>query len=215
MTELPHGDSLRRALTVGLIVVVIDQLTKWWAVAALTVGPCVAGGCIDVIGPLRFNLHYNTGAAFSRGEGLGYLIAPIAVVMSIYLLYLAKTATDRFSPLLFGAIAGGAVGNLIDRVFRAEDGFLSGGVVDFIDFQFWPIFNIADAAIVVGVIVLILHQMREGRRLQDDAESVDDQSRRDSADDDLLVGESESEDSESEDSESGEREPEEAESDRA
>ena len=56
---------------------------------------------------------------------------------------------------LFGGLAGGAVGNLADRLFRADDGFLSGAVIDFIDLQWWPIFNIADIAIVGGVLSLI------------------------------------------------------------
>ncbi len=159
------SDNLRRASIALVVVVVVDQLSKWWAESALELGSCASGACIDVVGPLRFNLHYNTGAAFSRGEGLGPIIAIVAVAMSVYLLWLAKSAPDRTSPLLFGIVAGGAVGNLIDRAFRADDGFLSGGVVDFIDFQFWPIFNIADAAIVCGIGVLLLHQLRESRRV--------------------------------------------------
>lgn len=161
----PPSDNLKRASIALVIVVLVDQLSKWWAETALELGPCSAGGCIDVVGPLRFNLHYNTGAAFSRGEGLGPVIAIVAVAMTGYLLWLAKSAIDRTSPILFGTVAGGAVGNLIDRLFRADDGFLSGGVVDFIDFQFWPIFNIADAAIVCGIAVLLLHQLRESRRV--------------------------------------------------
>jgi signal peptidase II len=88
--------------------------------------------------------------------------------MTVVIFRMAAQATDLRSPLLLGAIAGGAVGNLIDRVVRAEDGILSGHVVDFIDFQWWPIFNIADAGIVVGVVSLILMQLF----LPDDKEVV-------------------------------------------
>lgn len=59
-----------------------------------------------------------------------------------------------------GLIAGGAVGNLIDRAFRGDDGFLQGAVVDFIDLQWWPVFNIADAAIVVGAVLLVVVSFR-------------------------------------------------------
>jgi signal peptidase II len=60
-----------------------------------------------------------------------------------------------------GLVAGGALGNLIDRAFRAGDGFLGGGVVDFIDLQWWPVFNLADAAIVLGALLLFGTQWRQ------------------------------------------------------
>jgi len=63
--------------------------------------------------------------------------------------------------VLFGAIAGGAIGNVIDRIFRAKDGFMSGGVIDFIDFQWWPIFNVADIAVVCGAMGLMWLSFRE------------------------------------------------------
>ena len=59
-----------------------------------------------------------------------------------------------------GLIAGGAIGNLADRAFRGDDGFLHGAVVDFIDVQWWPVFNIADACIVVGAVLLVLSSFR-------------------------------------------------------
>ena len=60
-----------------------------------------------------------------------------------------------------GLVVGGAIGNLLDRALREGDGFLGGGVVDFIDLQWWPIFNVADTAIVVGAVLLFLSQLRE------------------------------------------------------
>lgn len=150
---------LRTALAVGLVVIVIDHVTKWWAVDRLVEGPCTPETCIDVIGSLRFHLYYNTGASFGTGEGFGVIIGLIASAMAVYLLLLARKATDRQSVILFGVIAGGAVGNILDRLFRADDGFMSGGVVDFIDFQFWPIFNIADMAVVGGVLLLLARSL--------------------------------------------------------
>lgn len=163
VSDLTSGRrALATAMSVALGVVVLDQITKRWAVGRLETGPCTPETCIDVIGSLRFHLHFNPGASFSTGAGLGRLFGVIAIVMTVVLLRMAAGATDRATPILFGAIAGGAVGNLIDRLVRAEDGFLSGEVVDFIDLQWWPIFNIADAAIVVGVLSVIVVQLLMG-----------------------------------------------------
>ena len=59
-----------------------------------------------------------------------------------------------------GLISGGALGNLLDRAFRGDDGFLHGAVIDFIDLQWWPVFNVADACIVVGAILLVIASFR-------------------------------------------------------
>ncbi len=145
-------------MLVAAAVVAVDQLTKWWALEALAPGSCAQpGACIDLILGARFNLVFNNGAAFARGTGFGPLLGVVAFFMAGVLLYLATRRPDRFGQILFGAVAGGAVGNLIDRIFRADDGPLSGAVVDFIDLGWWPVFNIADSAIVVGVIGIIAH----------------------------------------------------------
>jgi signal peptidase II len=62
-----------------------------------------------------------------------------------------------------GLISGGAVGNVLDRLFRSKSGFLNGAVVDFIDLKHWPIFNIADSAVVVGAGLLIIDSWRHDR----------------------------------------------------
>ena len=144
---------LRWSTSVALLVVAVDQLTKRWALEALEGGSCSRpGACIDLVWGLRFNLVFNTGAAFTRGEGYGPVLGILALVMAGFLLYLSTRRTDRAGVVLFGVIAGGAIGNLLDRIFRADDGPLSGAVVDFIDAQWWPVFNVADMAIVLGVI---------------------------------------------------------------
>ena len=61
-------------------------------------------------------------------------------------------------------IIGGALGNLADRAFRSGDGFLGGAVVDFVDLQWWPVFNLADAAVVVGGATIVLRGIRGGAR---------------------------------------------------
>lgn len=159
-TQEPEEDARRgtpiipAALVAGSVLV-LDQLTKWWAVDRLQPTSCsVEGACVDVVGPLRFHLSFNPGAAFSSFTGGGPVLGVIAIAMSIYLLVLASRTSDRVLPWLFGLVTGGAIGNLADRVRRADDGPLSGDVVDFIDVQFWPIFNVADIGVVVGVLLL-------------------------------------------------------------
>jgi signal peptidase II len=149
-------------------IIVIDQLTKEWALNTLAPGPCSEpDACIDLIAGVRFNLVFNTGAAFSGGRGYGPLIGMLAMVMTGVLIYLSTRRQDRFGIILFGALAGGAVGNLLDRIFRADDGPLSGAVIDFIDVGWWPVFNIADMAIVVGVVSIIAHAFLVGEPIVD------------------------------------------------
>lgn len=135
------------------LLVAADQLTKWWAVSNLS-----DGHAVDVIGSLRFTLAFNTGMAFSFGDGrnLGPLVALLALAVVVGLIVGGTTTRTRSGAVAVGLIAGGALGNLSDRAFREGPGFLGGGVVDFIDLQWWPVFNVADSAIVLGAIFLVL-----------------------------------------------------------
>lgn len=146
---------LRVVAVVAAVAVVVDQITKHWAVNALADGP------IDVVWTLRFNLLHNTGVAFSMGtgRGLGPWITLLAMVV-VVTLSLGATSRILLGAVASGLIAGGAVGNLLDRAFRGGDGFLHGAVVDFIDLQFWPVFNVADACVVVGGILLVVAGLR-------------------------------------------------------
>jgi len=134
---------------VASVVIVLDQITKIWAASELV------DRDIDLFWTARFNLTRNYGSAFGLGSGLGRWLGVLILFVVAGVLYYARSVTDRRMLGLLGAIAGGAIGNLIDRIVRAEDGFMSGGVVDFIDFQWWPIFNIADIAVVCGGIGLM------------------------------------------------------------
>jgi signal peptidase II len=140
-----------RTLTalIAVTIVLADQVTKHWALNALG-----DGRTIDIVGSLRFNLAFNTGMAFARGQGLGPVIAVIGVLVVAYLLIGLRRDT-RSGSVFVGMVAGGAAGNIVDRLFRG-DGWLQGAVVDFIDLQWWPIFNVADAAIVVGAGALVV-----------------------------------------------------------
>ena len=71
--------------------------------------------------------------------------------------------SGRWSAIAAGCIAGGALGNLTDRLFRSDDGFLTGAVVDFIDVQWWPVWNVADMGVVLGGAALVWHAYRRDR----------------------------------------------------
>ena len=144
-------------IAVAVAVVVVDQLTKWWAVRTLD------DRDIDIFWTLRFHLSYNTGMAFSRGQDWGPLIGAVALVIVVVLLLSVKRTASSLSEVTVGLIIGGAIGNIIDRLVR-DPGWLRGGVVDFIDFQWFPIFNVADMAITIGGALLILTSYLASRR---------------------------------------------------
>jgi len=137
---------------VAITVIVIDQLTKWWAVEQL------ADRNIELVGSLQLNLVRNLGSAFSIGGGSGWgaVVSLVGLLIIVGLLWLARSTTSRLGVVALGLVIGGAIGNLIDRAARSERGFMGGGVVDFVDLQWWPVFNVADAAVVVGVIMLLV-----------------------------------------------------------
>ena len=144
-----EGRRLRLVIAVAAAVTVLDQLTKIWAVAELT------DRDIDLVGSLRLHLERNSGAAFSVGGGRGSLIAVIALGVVGGLLWFGRTADSRLGAAAIGLVLGGAVGNLIDRF--ARDG---NAVVDFIDPQWWPVFNVADIGVSVGAALLILSSFK-------------------------------------------------------
>jgi len=139
---------------------VLDQLTKWWAVHTLD------DRNIDVFWTLRFHLSHNTGMAFSRGQNLGPLIGVVALVIVVVLLLSVKRSASLLNEITVGLIIGGAIGNIVDRLIR-DPYWLRGGVVDFIDFQWFPIFNVADMAITIGGALLILTSYLGTRRVHD------------------------------------------------
>jgi signal peptidase II len=155
MTE--SARALRGSMLIALAVVVIDQLTKQWALEALD------DRNIDLFWTLRLNLVFNQGMAFSQGEGLGPIIGVVALVVVVGLLISLRKGAGTLGTIGVGLVVGGAVGNLIDRLFRGE-GWLRGAVVDFVDLQWFPVFNVADVAINVGAGLLILGSVRTARR---------------------------------------------------
>jgi signal peptidase II len=152
----PARRSLVVPVVIAAIVVVLDQITKHWALNALD------DRDIEVFWTLQFNLAFNTGMAFSRGEGMGPIIAVVALVVVVFFLVRLGREGGRLASVATGLIVGGAIGNIIDRAFRG-DGILDGAVVDFIDFQWFPIFNIADMGITIGGALLVLSSVLPGR----------------------------------------------------
>jgi signal peptidase II len=136
-----------RLLAAAAGVIAIDQLTKQWALAELGDGP------IDVIdGVLSLTLTYNSGGAFGLLQGLpGFFLIATVVVVGVIMIW-ARRLDDARLIVPLGMVLGGGLGNLWDRLFRDTEG----RVVDFIDLHVWPVFNLADSSIVVGVVVILL-----------------------------------------------------------
>ena len=143
-----------RWLLLSIVLIVIDQMTKLWAVKALS-----GSVTVSILPVFDFSLVYNTGAAFGFLNDAGgwqkIFFATVATCVSLFLIWAIKNAksSERQLVIAYACIIGGAIGNLIDRI-RIEK------VVDFIHvfYQNWhfPHFNIADIAIFIGACFLIL-----------------------------------------------------------
>lgn len=130
----------------ALVVVVADQVTKYLAVQHLS-----DGRMIPVVGDvLRLRYTTNTGAAFGLFQDQGFVLTIIALVVVGVIVFYYRRLPDQMLlvRISLGLQLGGAIGNLVDRLRHG------GSVVDFIEFVLWPVFNIADAAIVLGVALL-------------------------------------------------------------
>ena len=141
-------------------VLIADQASKNWALNSLS-----DGRTIDLVWTLRFNLVFNSGMAFSKGQGLGRLIGLLAIGVAVWLWFGLQKATSRLSVIGTSMLIGGALGNVVDRMFRGEK-WLAGAVVDFIDLQWFPVFNVADSAVTVGAAVLIIASVAKSRKAQ-------------------------------------------------
>ena len=132
----------------------LDRVTKIWATAALQDRP------IDVIpGVLTLRFTTNSGGAFSIGQSTPWFFVGVTAIVVVIILATSFRHTSRLVGASLGLVLGGALGNLTDRAFR-DDG-MRGRVVDFIELHVWPVFNLADSAIVVGAILLAWVGTRE------------------------------------------------------
>jgi signal peptidase II len=170
--EEPTRDRRRVGLlvAVAVIAVLLDLISKLIVVAHLTPGksPRILGGLIYL------SLGRNAGAAFGMATGLTIVFALVAVVVVVAIIRMARKLRSTPWAIALGLILGGATGNLIDRIFRAP-GFLRGAVVDWIsvfgpDGEHFPVFNLADSAITVGAIILVVTTLLgiglDGRRVR-------------------------------------------------
>jgi signal peptidase II len=134
---------------IAVVTYLLDQLSKWWAVSALTDQPPR-----DLIGSfLRLDLIRNPGAAFSIGTGNTWVLTIVAVVVLIVVIRVSRRLGSIGWAWALGLLLGGALGNLTDRVVR-EPGLGRGHVVDFLNYNNWFIGNIADIAIVSAAILI-------------------------------------------------------------
>ena len=170
-SAIPHPQSglgrlraYRLLLTLGLVVLVLDQATKFWIAARVPFDPMHSHGLgndIEVIRGFFYIIHVgNTGAAWSMFAGRSMMLALLAAgtLVAIFFWRHSLGLRQPLSQVCFGLLCGGIVGNLIDRL-------LHGHVIDFLDFHFgsyiYPTFNVADSGICVGVILYVLQSLRQ------------------------------------------------------
>ncbi|WP_163188438.1 signal peptidase II [Cellulosimicrobium sp. SL-1] len=145
----------RRVLVVwtvvlAVLVLVLDQLTKWWAESSLTLGD----DTIPLVGSLLgLRLIYNPGAALSIATGMTWLLTIVVVAVVVVIVRMVSRIGSRAWAVALGLLLGGALGNLVDRFFR-EPGFARGHVVDFIAYANWFVGNVADIAIVAAAVMI-------------------------------------------------------------
>lgn len=144
-------------LSAGLVYLA-DRLTKIWAERALAGRPPVT----VIPGVVQLNYTTNSGGAFGLGQSAPWLFAGATVVVAATIVAASLRLRHPATAVALGLILGGGIGNLTDRALRGG-GVLSGRVVDFIDFQVWPVFNLADSAIVVGALLLLVTGLRRER----------------------------------------------------
>jgi len=149
-----------KAKTVIALVVIFDQVTKQWMLNELS-----DNRMINLFWTLRLNLVFNSGMAFSQGQSVGRLIGLGAIAVIIWLWRSMARATSSGSLIGTALLIGGALGNVIDRVFRG-DAWLGGAVVDFIDLQWFPVFNVADSSVSIGAVMLIFSSIMNVRSVK-------------------------------------------------
>ena len=149
----------------ALLVIAVDQLSKLWIRSNLPLGQS-----LPITDWVKLTHVSNTGSAFGLFPGQSFFLTIVAITGIAFLLVLAfygyrwlPFLNNIWSWVALGLILGGTIGNLIDRI-------RFGGVTDFVDFGFWPAFNAADSAIVVGVVMLacrLLFSLRAGKQRED------------------------------------------------
>ena len=151
---------LRRGLLIALVVLALDQASKWWILVSVMNPPQL----IEIMPMFNLVLTWNRGVSFgmfAMGHDIGpWILSIVAVVIVTALLFWLRKAEGRLVPIAIGLIVGGAIGNVIDRMIH-------GAVVDFLDVYWgsyhWPAFNVADSGITVGAVLLVVDSLFSGR----------------------------------------------------
>ena len=161
MRKVNHPQGRWRSVVfflIGLLIVVADQLSKAWIRTNLP-----EGQSLFELGFFRITHVHNTGAAFGLFQGQSFILTIIAIVAITIILVYALISyryfpwfDSRLGRLALGLLLGGTVGNLIDRLRL-------GYVIDFIDFDYWPAFNIADSFVTIGVILFAYSLLRSAQ----------------------------------------------------
>lgn len=143
------------AAALAVVVFVLDQVAK-----EIVTKHIVLGEQVDVLGPLKLTLSHNEGIAFGLAEGGGIVLIAISLIaLGVVLWLFSRDPTRPGMWVATGLLAGGAVGNLIDRIRH-------GHVTDFIELPHWPPFNLADCGITCGVVILLVIYIREAERTE-------------------------------------------------
>ena len=141
----------RTLFSVAWFVWILDLATKLWAVSTLS-----HRSDIKVIGSFfKLTLVRNSGAAFSLAEGATIFLSIFGILFLCAILYFSPRITSKGWAVVLGLVMGGILGNLGDRIFR-EPGVLRGHVIDWMQLPNWPIFNIADSAIVIAALIAMV-----------------------------------------------------------
>ena len=139
----------RAALFIALLIVVLDQLTK----LAITRALALNESKVIITKVLSLTYITNTGALFGMFRGMNLPLIVLGVVVVVWLICHSYTEASREKNIFFALIIGGALSNIIDRIAY-------GAVIDFINFHFWPAFNLADSAITIGVVAIVLYYIK-------------------------------------------------------
>ncbi|WP_020105802.1 signal peptidase II [Nocardia sp. 348MFTsu5.1] len=137
-------------VVVAVAIIVADLVSKIIAVAVID-----PGDPVEIIGDtITFKLVRNSGAAFSMATGYTWVLTIVALAVVVGIVRYSNRLGSVWWAVGLGLVLGGAVGNLIDRMFRSP-GVLRGHVIDFVSVGWWPVFNVADSAVVCGAILLV------------------------------------------------------------
>ena len=151
----PSTTHWKRLYAIAWAIWLVDLATKSWALTSLD-----PRNPVKLIGNfLKLTLLKNSGAAFSLAQSATAIFTIFAVLVIGAIAYFAPKITSQGWSIVLGLALGGILGNLTDRIFRSP-GFLMGHVIDWIELPHWPVFNLADSAIVVAASIAVVLSIR-------------------------------------------------------